>query len=88
MKTRWLWESWGCTNRNLVGLSEQSPYSSALGLEKFHWDTETSMFGRIASAPTVMRRAFGPLGLAIGGGYLAKKYYDSRKRRRTGGTGY
>ena len=46
------------------------------------------MFGRIASAPTDMRRAFGPLGLAIGGGYLAKKYYDSRKRRRTGGTGY
>ena len=35
-----------------------------------------------AMAPVVLRRAFGPLGLAIGGGYLAKKYYDSRKARR------
>jgi len=34
-----------------------------------------------AVAPTVVRRAFGPLGLAIGGGYLAKKLYDSRKAR-------
>ena len=38
-----------------------------------------------AAAPMILRRAFGPLGLAIGGGYLAKKAYDSRKRRtRTG----
>lgn len=37
-----------------------------------------------ALLPVVARRAFGPLGLAIGGGYLAKKYYDSRKRRRAG----
>lgn len=35
-----------------------------------------------ALAPAIARRAFGPLGLAIGGGYLAKKYYDSRKARR------
>ena len=36
-----------------------------------------------ALAPMIARRAFGPLGLAIGGGYLAKKYYDSRKGRPT-----
>ena len=35
-----------------------------------------------ALAPAIARRAFGPLGLAIGGGYLAKKYYDSRKARK------
>ncbi|HEX8222924.1 MAG TPA: hypothetical protein VF605_03810 [Allosphingosinicella sp.] len=35
-----------------------------------------------ALAPAIARRAFGPLGLAIGGGYLAKKYYDGRKARR------
>lgn len=34
-----------------------------------------------AMFPIVAKRAFGPLGLAIGGGYLAKKLYDSRKRR-------
>lgn len=34
-----------------------------------------------ALAPMIARRAFGPLGLAVGGGYLAKKYYDNRKRR-------
>ena len=36
-----------------------------------------------ALAPMIARRAFGPLGLAIGGGYLAKKYYDSRRARGT-----
>ena len=41
-----------------------------------------------ALAPTIIRRAFGPLGLAIGGGYLAKKYYDSRKRARAARTTY
>ncbi len=35
-----------------------------------------------ALAPVVARRTFGPLGLVIGGGYLAKKVYDSRKRQR------
>lgn len=34
-----------------------------------------------AIAPMIVRRAFGPLGLAVGGGYLAKKYYDKRKER-------
>ena len=34
-----------------------------------------------ALLPAVAKRAFGPLGLLIGGGYLAKKYYDSRKHR-------
>ncbi len=34
-----------------------------------------------ALAPIVARRAFGPLGLAIGGGYLAKKLYDRSKGR-------
>lgn len=34
-----------------------------------------------ALAPVVARRAFGPLGLALAGGYAAKKYYDSRKLR-------
>lgn len=35
-----------------------------------------------AMVPVIARRAFGPLGLAIGGGYLAKKYYDSRKAKK------
>jgi len=35
-----------------------------------------------ALAPVILRRAFGPLGLAVGGAYLAKKAYDSRKSRR------
>jgi hypothetical protein len=33
--------------------------------------------------PVIARRAFGPLGLALAGGYMAKKYYDGR-RARTG----
>ena len=36
-----------------------------------------------ALAPMIARRAFGPLGLALAGGYAAKKYYDSRKMRET-----
>jgi hypothetical protein len=32
--------------------------------------------------PMVARRAFGPLGLAVAGGYAAKKYYDSKKARQ------
>ena len=35
-----------------------------------------------ALVPAVARRAFGPLGFALAGGYLAKKYYDSRRERR------
>jgi hypothetical protein len=39
-----------------------------------------------ALVPFVARRAFGPLGLVIGGGYLAKKLYDrSNRRSRTDG---
>lgn len=37
-----------------------------------------------AAAPWVVRRMFGPLGLAVAGGYAAKKYWDSRKRRESG----
>ncbi len=32
-----------------------------------------------ALAPMVARRLFGPLGLALAGGYAAKKYYERRK---------
>lgn len=35
-----------------------------------------------ALAPVVARRAFGPLGFALMGGYAAKKYYEGRKARR------
>jgi hypothetical protein len=34
-----------------------------------------------ALVPIIARRAFGPLGLVVGGGYLAKKLYDRNKRR-------
>ena len=34
-----------------------------------------------AAAPAIVRRAFGPLGIALAGGYVAKKIYDSRKGR-------
>lgn len=33
------------------------------------------------AAPIIARRAFGPLGLALAGGYAAKKIYDRRKGR-------
>jgi hypothetical protein len=36
-----------------------------------------------ALAPALARRAFGPLGLVLAGGYVAKKIYDGRKGRRT-----
>jgi uncharacterized membrane protein YebE (DUF533 family) len=32
-----------------------------------------------ALVPVVARRMFGPLGLLVAGGYVAKKYYDRRK---------
>ncbi len=35
-----------------------------------------------ALAPMVARRAFGPLGLMVAGGYAAKKIYDNQKKRR------
>jgi hypothetical protein len=34
-----------------------------------------------ALAPMVARRAFGPLGLILAGGYAAKKLYDAQKGR-------
>ena len=34
-----------------------------------------------ALAPMIARRAMGPLGLALAGGWAAKKYYDSRRSR-------
>ncbi len=37
-----------------------------------------------ALAPALARRAFGPLGLALAGGYFAKKVYDRSRGRRTG----
>ena len=48
--------------------------------ERYGNGAKGAMIG--AAAPILLRRAFGPLGLAIGGGYLAKKYYDSRKARK------
>jgi hypothetical protein len=39
-----------------------------------------------ALAPMIARRAFGPLGLALAGGYVAKKVYDGRKRRSSNRT--
>jgi hypothetical protein len=47
--------------------------------ERYGKGAKGAMIG--ALLPMVAKRAFGPLGLAIGGGYLAKKYYDGRKRR-------
>ncbi|HEX8525902.1 MAG TPA: hypothetical protein VF689_02870 [Allosphingosinicella sp.] len=35
-----------------------------------------------AAAPWIARRAFGPLGFALAGGWAAKKFYDSRRRSR------
>lgn len=48
--------------------------------ERYGNGAKGAMIG--AAAPFLLRRAFGPLGLAVGGGYLAKKYYDSRKARK------
>jgi hypothetical protein len=36
-----------------------------------------------ALAPVIAKRAFGPLGLAVAGGYVAKKIWDRRQRSRT-----
>ena len=35
-----------------------------------------------ALAPVVAKRAFGPLGLALGGAWLGKKLWDRRRRAR------
>ena len=39
-----------------------------------------------ALAPVLVRRAFGPLGLALAGGYVAKKVWDRRSRNRNAAT--
>jgi hypothetical protein len=36
-----------------------------------------------ALAPAIARRAFGPVGLAVGGAWVAKKLWDRRNRART-----
>jgi hypothetical protein len=35
-----------------------------------------------ALAPAIARRAFGPVGLAVGGAWVAKKLWDRRNRAR------
>ena len=35
-----------------------------------------------ALAPVAVKRAFGPLGLAVGGAWVAKKLWDRRNRAR------
>ena len=35
-----------------------------------------------ALAPVIAKRAFGPLGLAVAGGWAAKKLWDRRNRSR------
>jgi hypothetical protein len=35
-----------------------------------------------AAAPWVARRAMGPVGIALAGGWVAKKLYDRRRNRR------
>ncbi len=39
-----------------------------------------------AAAPWVARRAMGPVGIALAGGWVAKKLYDRRRSRRTPAT--
>ena len=36
-----------------------------------------------ALAPMIARRAFGPVGLAVGGAWVAKKLWDRRNRTRS-----
>ena len=38
-----------------------------------------------ALAPAILRRPFGPLGLAVGGAWVAKKLWDRRRASRTPG---
>ncbi|QNN66130.1 hypothetical protein H9L12_01750 [Sphingomonas rhizophila] len=37
-----------------------------------------------AAVPMIARRGLGPLSLALGAGWAAKKIYDRRRDRRTG----
>ncbi|HYD36547.1 MAG TPA: hypothetical protein VEA60_02970 [Allosphingosinicella sp.] len=38
-----------------------------------------------ALAPVIAKRAFGPLGLAVGGAWVAKKVWDRRRAARAAG---
>ena len=40
-----------------------------------------------AAAPWVARRAMGPVGIALAGGWVAKKLYDRRRNGRAATTG-
>lgn len=40
-----------------------------------------------ALAPIVAKRAFGPLGFAVGGAWVAKKLWDRRRAARTTSAG-
>jgi hypothetical protein len=40
-----------------------------------------------ALAPVIARRAFGPVGLAVGGAWVAKKLWDRRGRARSAAAG-
>ena len=47
--------------------------------ERYGDGTKGALIG--ALAPVVVRRAFGPIGIALAGGYLAKKVYDRSRGR-------
>lgn len=51
-----------------------------------HGGTKGMLAG--AAAPWLLSRLFTPLGLAVAGGYAAKKFYDSRKRKNRGPDDY
>ncbi|MGE5721889.1 MAG: hypothetical protein ACM3YM_05450 [Sphingomonadales bacterium] len=54
--------------------------------ERIAWRHGSGAKGALigAAAPVLARRLMGPLGLALAGGYVAKKYYDRRKQVRVG----
>jgi len=52
--------------------------------ERYGSGTKGAIAG--ALAPMVARRMMGPLGLAVAGGYVAKKVYDRSRRPRSGFT--
>jgi hypothetical protein len=39
-------------------------------------------------APVIAKRMFGPLGIALAGGYVAKKYYDGLKTDEAASAGF
>lgn len=58
-----------------------------VGREMDRRDGDSGIKGAVigAAVPGVLRR-LGPLGLVLGGAYVAKKAYDRRKADRTGPT--